>query len=43
MYNFVDKNSQFGQTPFPKIGRKTPDISTDRYVVENMFSVSYTI
>jgi len=21
---FVDKNSQNGQTPFPKVGRKTP-------------------
>ena len=22
---FVDKNSQNDQTPFPKVGRKTPD------------------
>ena len=29
MDNFVDKNSQFGQTPFFKIGRKTPDPDHD--------------
>ena len=23
---FVDKNSQNDQTPFPKVGRKTPDV-----------------
>ena len=23
---FVDKNSQNDQTPFPKVGRKTPDM-----------------
>ena len=30
---FVDKNSQNDQTPFPKVGRKTPVV----YVLYNMW------
>jgi len=27
---FVDKNSQNDQTPFPKVGRKTPEVSSKK-------------
>jgi hypothetical protein len=29
MGNFVDKNIQFGQTPFPKVGRKNPVLRSE--------------